>query len=213
MRASTASASCRSRPTRSTATSSRRLVDGGRPAAPLEPVLRVEGGRRPAGARLRSHVRGRRAVTRGSNTYGPRQYPEKLLPLFVTNALDGQPLPVYGDGRQVRDWLHVDDHCAGIELVLREGEAGRGLQRRRRQERENIDVTQRILDLTGARPVLVRHVEDRPGHDRRYAVDSSKLRALGWSPQHSFDAAARGDGRVVPRQPRLVGADQVGRLP
>jgi dTDP-glucose 4,6-dehydratase len=126
-------------------------------------------------------------ITRGANTYGPRQYPEKFLPLFITNAFDGEPLPVYGDGRQRREWLHVADHCAGIELALREGEAGQAYNIGG-QERENLDVVRRILDLTGASPDLVRHVADRPGHDRRYAVDSSKLRALGWQPRHSFDA-------------------------
>ena len=126
-------------------------------------------------------------ITRGANTYGPRQYPEKFLPLFITNALDGEHLPVYGDGRQRREWLHVEDHCAGIELALREGRAGE-VYNVGGQERENMEVVRRILDLTGGSPDLVRHVADRPGHDRRYAVDSSKLRALGWSPKHSFDA-------------------------
>ena len=126
-------------------------------------------------------------TTRGANTYGPRQYPEKFLPLFITNAFEGEPLPVYGDGRQRREWLHVDDHCAGIDAVLRGGAAGE-IYNIGGQERENLDVVRRILDLTGASPDLVRHVEDRPGHDRRYSVDSSKLRALGWSPRHSFDA-------------------------
>jgi dTDP-glucose 4,6-dehydratase len=126
-------------------------------------------------------------VTRGANTYGPRQYPEKFLPLFITNALDGQHLPVYGDGRQRREWLHVDDHCDGIELALRHGAAGEAYNISG-QERENLAVVTRILDLTGASPDLVRHVADRPGHDRRYAVDSSKLRGLGWTPAHSFDA-------------------------
>ncbi|HZT91969.1 MAG TPA: dTDP-glucose 4,6-dehydratase [Gaiellaceae bacterium] len=125
-------------------------------------------------------------VTRGANTYGPRQYPEKFLPLFITNALESEPLPVYGDGRQRREWLHVDDHCAGIELALREG-AGGSVYNVGGQERENLDVVRRILDLTGASPDLVRHVADRPGHDRRYSVDSSRLRDLGWSPRHSFD--------------------------
>jgi len=126
-------------------------------------------------------------ITRGANTYGPRQYPEKFLPLFVTNALDGLHLPVYGDGRQRREWLHVHDHCVAIDLVLRRGAAGEAYNISG-QERENIEVVRRILDLTGASPDLVRHVADRPGHDRRYAVDSSKLRALGWAPEHSFDA-------------------------
>jgi dTDP-glucose 4,6-dehydratase len=126
-------------------------------------------------------------ITRGANTYGPRQYPEKFLPLFITNAFDGEALPVYGDGRQRREWLHVEDHCAAIELVLRTGAAG-GVYNVGGQERENMDVVRRILDLTGASPDLVRHVADRPGHDRRYAVDSTKLRDLGWTPKHSFDA-------------------------
>jgi dTDP-glucose 4,6-dehydratase len=126
-------------------------------------------------------------ITRGANTYGPRQYPEKFLPLFITNAFDGQHLPVYGDGRQRREWLHVEDHCAGIELALRKGVAG-NVYNVGGQERENMEVVRRILDLTGASPDLVRHVADRAGHDRRYSVDSSKLRDLGWTPQHSFDA-------------------------
>src|SRR5215208_5206007 len=125
-------------------------------------------------------------ITRGANTYGPRQYPEKFLPLFITNAFESLPLPVYGDGRQRREWLHVEDHCAAIELALREGKGGE-IYNVGGQERENMEVVRRILDLTGASPDLVRHVEDRPGHDRRYSVDSSKLRALGWTPRFSFD--------------------------
>jgi dTDP-glucose 4,6-dehydratase len=126
-------------------------------------------------------------ITRGANTFGPRQYPEKFLPLFITNAFDGDALPVYGDGRQRREWLHVDDHCAGIDLALRKGASGE-VYNIGGQERENMEVVRRILDLTGASADLVRMVEDRPGHDRRYSVDSTKLRALGWNPQHSFDA-------------------------
>jgi dTDP-glucose 4,6-dehydratase len=125
-------------------------------------------------------------ITRGANTFGPRQYPEKMLPLFITNAFDAEELPVYGDGKQRREWLHVDDHCAGIELALRRGEGGQ-VYNIGGQERENMDVVRRILDLTGGSPDLVRMVADRPGHDRRYSVDSTKLRALGWAPQHSFD--------------------------
>jgi dTDP-glucose 4,6-dehydratase len=127
------------------------------------------------------------SITRGANTYGSHQYPEKMIPLFTTNALDGQPLPVYGDGRQRREWLHADDHCAGIELVLREGAPGE-IYNVGGQERENMDVVRRVLDLTGASPDLVEMVEDRPGHDRRYSIDSTKLRKLGWTPAHSFDA-------------------------
>ena len=127
------------------------------------------------------------SITRGSNTYGTNQYPEKLVPLFVTNALDGEPLPVYGDGRQTRDWLHVEDHCAAIELVLRAGEAGAVYNAGAGREIENIDVTRRILELTGADQSLVRHVADRPGHDRRYSLDSRRIRALGWTPRWSFE--------------------------
>jgi dTDP-glucose 4,6-dehydratase len=122
-------------------------------------------------------------VTRGANTYGPNQYPEKLIPLFVTNALDGLPLPVYGDGRQRREWLHVDDHCAAVDLVLRRGEAGE-VYNVGGEERENLEVTTSILAFTKADGTLVQHVEDRPGHDRRYSVDDSKLQALGWSRSH-----------------------------
>ena len=127
----------------------------------------------------------RASITRGANTYGPNQYPEKLVPLFMTNALEGEPLPVYGDGKQVREWLHAEDHCAGIELVLHEGAPGE-VYNVGGEDHENIEVTHRILELTGADPSLIRHVEDRAGHDRRYAVDDTKLRALGWSPEHSF---------------------------
>jgi dTDP-glucose 4,6-dehydratase len=126
-------------------------------------------------------------VTRGSNTYGPRQYPEKLIPLFTTNALDGEPLPLYGDGRQVRDWLHVDDHCAAIELVLREGAPGEIYNVGADDERENVEVAERIIELTGADRSLLRRVDDRPGHDRRYSLESSKLRGLGWAPKRTFD--------------------------
>ena len=104
----------------------------------------------------------------------------------MTNALDGEPLPVYGDGRQRREWLHARDHCAGVELVLREGRSGQ-IYNIGGEERENLDVTRRILELTGADPALVRHVDDRPGHDRRYSLDDSKLRALGWQPERTFE--------------------------
>jgi dTDP-glucose 4,6-dehydratase len=124
-------------------------------------------------------------ISRAANTYGPNQYPEKVVPLFVTNALDGEPLPVYGDGRQRREWLHAEDHCAAVELVLHEGRSGE-IYNVGGEELENIEVTHRILELTGAGEDLIRHVDDRAGHDRRYALDDSKIRSLGWSPQHSF---------------------------
>jgi len=128
------------------------------------------------------------SITRGANTFGPNQYPEKLVPLFVTNALDGEPLPIYGDGQQVREWLHAEDHCSAVDLVLREGSPGE-VYNVGGEEHVNLEVTHRILELTGADPALVRHVEDRAGHDRRYALDDAKLRALGWGPEHSFGEA------------------------
>jgi dTDP-glucose 4,6-dehydratase len=131
------------------------------------------------------------SITRGSNTYGPHQYPEKFIPLFVTNALDGEPLPLYGDGRQVRDWLFVEDHCAGIELVLLQGAAGEIYNVGGGDERENIEVAERLVELTGADRALLRSVPDRPGHDRRYSLDSTKLHELGWKPQTSFEIGLR----------------------
>jgi dTDP-glucose 4,6-dehydratase len=127
------------------------------------------------------------SITRGSNTYGPNQYPEKFIPLFATNALDGEPLPLYGDGRQVRDWLFVEDHCAGVEVILRKGEAGEIYNVGGGDEHENIEVAERILALTGAERSLLRSVPDRPGHDRRYSLDTTKLRGLGWAPATSFE--------------------------
>ena len=126
-------------------------------------------------------------TTRGSNTYGPHQYPEKVLPLFVTNALDGQPLPLYGDGMNVRDWLHVDDHCRGIDTALRHGAPGEVYNIPGGNERRNLELTRRILELTGRDETLIRPVADRVGHDRRYAIDGAKLRALGWAPRMDWD--------------------------
>jgi dTDP-glucose 4,6-dehydratase len=131
------------------------------------------------------------SVTRGSNTYGPNQYPEKILPLFTTNALDGEPLPLYGDGRQVRDWLHVDDHCSGIEVVLREGEPGGIYNIAANEEHENVELVRLILDHLGADQSLVRQVEDRAGHDRRYSLDTTKLRSLGWEPRREWNDEIR----------------------
>ena len=131
------------------------------------------------------------SVTRGSNTYGPNQYPEKLLPLFTTNALDGRPLPLYGDGRQVRDWLHVDDHCSAIELVLRQGEAGEIYNIAAGEEHENVELTRVIVEHLGIDATLVRHVEDRAGHDRRYSLETTKIRALGWQPRREWEAGVR----------------------
>ena len=126
-------------------------------------------------------------VTRGSNTYGPYQHPEKLIPLFVTNAIDDQPLPLYGDGQQRRDWLHVSDHAAAIEHVLRHGTAGETYNLPGDAELPNADVVRLLLERLGKPWSLVRRVEDRPGHDRRYAMDGSKLGSLGWRNRVPFD--------------------------
>jgi len=127
-------------------------------------------------------------ITRGSNTYGPYQYPEKVLPLFVTNAIDDQPLPLYKGGEHnVRDWLYVDDHCRGIDVALRKGVPGEIYNIAGGNERENIVLTRKILELLGKSEDLIRFVPDRPGHDRRYSIDASKLRDLGWAPQMAWD--------------------------
>ncbi|HYR95897.1 MAG TPA: dTDP-glucose 4,6-dehydratase [Candidatus Binatus sp.] len=127
-------------------------------------------------------------ITRCSNNYGPWQFPEKLIPLFVTNALDGLPLPLYGDGMNVRDWIHVEDHVEALWHVLGLGErAGQVYNVSAENEVPNRIVTERILALLGRPPSLVRYVEDRPGHDRRYALDSGRLRATGWRPRRSFE--------------------------
>jgi dTDP-glucose 4,6-dehydratase len=136
------------------------------------------------------HTHGLDAViTRCSNNYGPYQFPEKLIPLFITNALADQPLPLYGDGRNVRDWIHVADHCRALDVVVRRGRAGEVYNVGGGNERENVAIAELILGRLGKPPGLVRHVADRPGHDRRYAIDADKItRELGWRPQEPFDA-------------------------
>ena len=127
-------------------------------------------------------------VTRGSNTYGPYQYPEKVLPLFATNAIDDQPLPLYKGGEHnVRDWLYVDDHCSGIDCALRKGVPGEIYNVAGGNERENIVLTRRILELVGKGEDLIKLVPDRPGHDRRYSIGATKLRGLGWRPTMDWD--------------------------
>lgn len=129
-------------------------------------------------------------VTRGSNTFGPYQYPEKLAPFFITEAIDDRPLPLYGDGMQVRDWLYVDDHCDAIDVVLHHGTPGAIYNVGGEHELHNIEVTRFILKVLGKPESLIRFVADRPGHDRRYALTNDKIRAeLGWTPQHSFEQA------------------------
>ena len=128
-------------------------------------------------------------ITRGSNTIGPYQYPEKVVPLFVTNALENKPLPLYGDGKQVRDWLYVTDHCEAVDLVLHQGKIGEAYNVGGENERENVEVVKIILDTLDKSPDLVRRVTDRSGHDRRYSLSLEKIRALGWHPRHSFEQA------------------------
>jgi dTDP-glucose 4,6-dehydratase len=128
-------------------------------------------------------------ITRSSNNFGPSQYPEKVIPLFVTNALDDLPLPLYGDGRNVRDWLYVLDNCAAIDLVLRKGGDGEVYNIGGGHEVENVALTREILRLTGKAERLIQRVADRPGHDRRYSVDCAKVRQLGWAPEHPFGSA------------------------
>jgi dTDP-glucose 4,6-dehydratase len=138
-------------------------------------------------------------ITNCSNNYGPFQFPEKLIPLMILNALDGRPLPVYGDGGYVRDWLHVEDHAAGMLLVLRDGRAGEKYNIGGGNERTNLEIVDGICDLVDAarpgaasRRALKTFVPDRPGHDRRYAIDASKIRReLGWTPRHTFETGLR----------------------
>jgi dTDP-glucose 4,6-dehydratase len=127
-------------------------------------------------------------VTRGSNTYGPYQYPEKLLPLFISEAIDDRPLPVYGNGMQVRDWLHVEDHVGGIETALMKGEPGEAYNVAGENQQHNIDVIQRMLKLLDKPETLLKYVPDREGHDRRYAMNCDKLRALGWQREYDFES-------------------------
>ncbi len=126
-------------------------------------------------------------ITRASNNFGPNQYPEKVIPLFVTNALDDQPLPLYGDGLNVRDWLYVEDHCRAVELLIDKGVPGEVYNIGGDNPLTNRELTFRILDYLGKPRELIRHVRDREGHDRRYALDSGKLEALGWSPGRDFE--------------------------
>ena len=126
-------------------------------------------------------------ISRASNNFGPRQYPEKVIPLFVTNALSDEPLPLYGDGQNVRDWLYVTDHCAALDVMLERGTPGEVYNIGGGSERRNIEITEMILDRLRKPRTLLRHVQDRPGHDRRYALDCSRIQALGWSPRVRFE--------------------------
>ena len=126
-------------------------------------------------------------VTRSSNNYGPYQFPEKLIPLFTSNLLDGKKVPIYGDGKNVRDWCHVADNCAGVDLVLRQGATGEIYNIGAGNEFTNLELTHALLELTGCDESMIAWVDDRLGHDRRYSIDISKATALGWVQQHSFE--------------------------
>lgn len=127
-------------------------------------------------------------ITRCSNNYGPYHFPEKLIPLFVTNALEGRSLPIYGDGKNVRDWLHVNDHCQAIDLVIHKGEAGEVYNIGGNNERTNNDIAQTIVEHLNVSPTLIQHIEDRLGHDFRYAIDATKIKEqLEWQPKYTFE--------------------------
>ena len=130
-------------------------------------------------------------VTRCTNNYGPYQYPEKLIPLFVTNLLDNKKVPVYGTGNNIRDWLYVLDHCRAIDFILQHGEAGEIYNIGGGEEKTNLEITHGILDLLGKDDSMIEYVEDRKGHDFRYSLDFGKLRALGWEPEYSFGDALK----------------------
>ena len=130
-------------------------------------------------------------VTRGSNNFGPYQYPEKLIPLFITNAMDDKPLPIYGDGQQVRDWIYVLDHCSGIDFALHKGEPGTAYNLGGGNERTNLEITGLILKLLDKPESLIKYVTDRPGHDRRYSLDCRLMKSLGWQPEHTFEDALK----------------------
>jgi len=126
-------------------------------------------------------------ITRCSNNYGPYQFPEKLIPLFVTNLLDGKKVPVYGTGRNVRDWIHVGDHCRAIDFLIDKGNSGEIFNIGGENEKTNLEITEKILKLLKKDDSMIEHVKDRPGHDFRYSLDCSKLRRLGWKPSQSFE--------------------------
>jgi dTDP-glucose 4,6-dehydratase len=126
-------------------------------------------------------------VTRASNNYGPNQFPEKVIPLFITNLIEGHTVPLYGDGLNVRDWLHVDDHCRAVDMVIERGIDGEVYNIGGGNEVRNVDLTHRILELVGAGTDRIQPVADRPGHDRRYALDTGKMRTLGWRPEVAFE--------------------------
>ncbi len=162
--------------------------------SPLRPNSPYAASKAGADLLVRSYVRtyGSDAViVRSSNNYGPFQYPEKVIPLFVTNLLEGRKVPLYGEGSNVRDWLFVRDNCRAIDLVLRSGLSGEAYNIGAGQEKTNLELTHAILDILGAGEEAIEHVADRLGHDFRYSIDSSKLRELGWEPRQDFEAGLR----------------------
>ena len=161
------------------------------PLAPRNPYSASKaGGELMVGAYVATH-KVPAIISRGSNTYGPYQYPEKFLPLAATNVLDGTPIPVYGDGMQVRDWLHARDHAAAVEVLLRHGEPGEVYNIAGGNERHNIEIARIILDELDAPPEMIEHVTDRKGHDRRYSMECDKIMALGWRPEIEFERGIR----------------------
>lgn len=128
-------------------------------------------------------------ITRCTNNFGPYQYPEKLIPLFITNLMDGKHVPVYGTGLNVRDWIYVEDHCSAIDFVMQHGKSGEIYNISGGNELTNLEITHRILKALGKDESMIRYVEDRKGHDFRYSLDCSKLQKMGWKPQHDFDTA------------------------
>ena len=164
-------------------------------ASPIEPSSPYSASKAGGDLLVRAfvHTYGADAlICRASNNYGPRQYPEKLIPLCILNALAGDPLPVYGDGMQVRNWLHVSDFCSAISVVLERGEAGEVYNVGGPDELANIDVVKRILELTGRDESLITYVTDRPGHDRRYSLSADRTEGLGWKAAVGFDAGLEG---------------------
>ena len=152
-------------------------------------------------------------IARPANNVGPRQHLEKFVPLCATNALSDEPLPIYGDGKQVRDWLFVEDNCEALDLLLHEGEPGEVYNVGAGNERHNIEVAEAILDLLEKPRSLIRFVEDRQGHDRRYSLNCEKIRALGWSPGPRLRHGYRENRALVRREPLVVGARPRGRVP
>lgn len=159
-------------------------------SAPLEPSSPYSASKAGADLLVRSYAVTYdypAIITRCTNNYGPYQFPEKLVPLFITNLAEGRPVPVYGEGSNERDWLHVEDHCSAIHLLVDEGTVGEVYNIGANAQIANIDLTRRLIEMMGRDESLIEYVPDRPGHDLRYAVDSSKIRALGWAPAHTLE--------------------------